>query len=45
MKWIGLIIIALPMIIQIHLIIKTLKERELLPRERFFMELIKRCLR
>ena len=45
MKWIGLIIIALPIVIQIYLIIKTYKEHKLLPRERFFMELIKRCLR
>jgi len=45
MRWIGLIIITLPVFIYIYLIVKTLKEREFLPRERFFMELIRRCLR
>jgi len=45
MKWIGLIIIALPVVAQIYLIIKTYREHELLPKERFFMELIKRYLK
>jgi len=45
MRWIGLAIVTLPVFIYIYLIAKTLSQREFLPRERFFMELIRRCLR
>ncbi len=45
MKWLGLIIITLPIVIYLYLIVKTLRDREFLPRERFLMELIRRCLR